>query len=138
MQGIRFTKKETKKHLLSSGIPCKIHNCVKCCLESRMPLSRFDASRISSRGYRFKDFLLKRGRERYLKNSNGRCVFLGENGCRIYSFRPEGCRLYPLVYNEHLRKVVVHDLCPYGHEFKFSRDDIENLNALFGKLYKKK
>jgi Fe-S-cluster containining protein len=127
-------KNETKKHLLSSGIPCMIHNCVKCCIETRMPLSRIDVERISRQGYRFKDFVVKRRKERYLKNSNGRCVFLGDKGCKIYPFRPEGCRLYPLVYNENYRKVVVHDLCPYGHEFKVSRDDIENLHVLLKKL----
>jgi Fe-S-cluster containining protein len=128
---------ETKKHLLSSGIPCTVHNCVKCCIETRMPLSRIDIERISRQGYRFKDFVVKRKRERRLKNRNGRCVFLRDNRCIIYSFRPEGCRLYPLVYNESYRKVVVHDLCPYGHEFKVSRDDIENLYVLSKKLYKK-
>ena len=129
--------KETKKHLLSSGIPCTIHNCVKCCIETRMPLSRIDVERISRQGYRFKDFVVKRRKERYLKNSNGRCFFLGDEGCKIYPFRPEGCRLYPLVYNENYRKVVVHDLCPYGHEFKVSRDDIENLHVLLKKLQKR-
>jgi Fe-S-cluster containining protein len=125
---------ETKKHILSSGIPCTIYNCVKCCQETRMPLSRNDIERISRQGNRFKDFVVKRSRERYLKNRNGRCVFLGNNGCIIYSFRPEGCRLYPLVYNENYGKFVVHDLCPYSHEFKIGREDIENLNVLFHKL----
>ena len=120
---------ETEKHLLNSGIPCTIHNCVKCCIETRMPLSRDDILRISRQGNRFKDFVVKRKRERRLKNRNGRCVFLRDNGCIIYSFRPEGCRLYPLVYNENNRKVVVHDLCPYGHEFKVIRDDVETLYA---------
>ena len=64
----------------------------------------------------------------------GRCVFLGEDSCKIYSFRPEGCRLYPLVYNEKDRKAVVHDLCPYGLEFKVSGEDRENLVAFFKKL----
>ena len=120
---------ETKKHLLSSGIPCTVHNCVKCCIETRMPLSRIDIERISRQGYRFKDFVVKRKRERRLKNRNGVCVFLGDNGCKIYSFRPEGCRLYPLVYNEKCGKFVIHGLCPYGHEFKVSREDVEALYA---------
>jgi Fe-S-cluster containining protein len=55
----------------------------------------------------------------------------------IYSFRPEGCRVYPLVYDENNRKVFVHDLCPYGHEFKVSGGDIETLHAFFKKLSKK-
>jgi Fe-S-cluster containining protein len=101
-----------------------------------MSLSRIDIERISRQGYRFKDFVVKRKRERHLKNRKGRCVFLGDNGCIIYSFRPEGCRLYPMVYNENNRKVVIHDLCPYGHEFKVSRDDIENLHVFFKKLSK--
>ncbi|MHA1216032.1 MAG: YkgJ family cysteine cluster protein [Candidatus Thorarchaeota archaeon] len=125
---------ETEKHLLSSGIPCTVHSCVKCCIETRMPLSRMDIERISRQGHRFKDFVVKRKRERRLKNRNGRCVFLGDDGCKIYSFRPEGCRLYPLVYNENNGKYVIHDLCPYGHEFKVSGDDIENLHVFFKKL----
>ena len=127
----------TRKHLLSGGVPCLIHGCVKCCIETRMPLSRFDIRRISGQGYRFRDFVVKRKRERYLRNSKGRCVFLGDNCCRIYSFRPEGCRLYPLVYDENKGKAVVHDLCPYGHEFKVSGEDRENLHAFFKKLTKK-
>jgi len=102
-----------------------------------MPLSRIDIERISRQGYRFKDFVVKRKRERHLKNRKGRCVFLGDKGCKIYSFRPEGCRLYPMVYNENYRKVVIHDLCPYGHEFKVSGEDRENLYVFFKKLSKK-
>lgn len=101
-----------------------------------MPLTSFDIERISKQGYRIKDFVVKRRRERQLKNVNGGCVFLGDNGCKIYSFRPEGCRLYPLVYDEDDRKGVIHDFCPYGHEFKVGRDDIEKLNVLIKKLDK--
>jgi hypothetical protein len=43
-----------------------------------MSLSHIDIERISRQGYRFKDFVVKRKRERHLKNRNGRCVFLGE------------------------------------------------------------
>jgi len=130
-------KNENKKHLLSSGTPCKVHNCVKCCIETRMPLTRFDIERISKQGYRIKDFVVKRKRERQLKNHNGRCVFLGDDGCIIYSFRPEGCRLYPLIYNEDDGKGFIHDFCPYGQEFKVSKDDIEKLSVLIKKLDKK-
>jgi Fe-S-cluster containining protein len=128
---------ETKKHLIRSGIPCKIHNCVKCCIETSMPLSHFDIERISRKGYWFKDFVVKHRKECHLKNINGRCVFLGINGCNIYSFRPEGCRLYPLVFDENYGRVVIHDFCPYGHEYNVSREDIDNLYALFKKLNKR-
>ena len=127
----------SKKHLLSSGIPCTIHSCVKCCVDTRMPLTRIDIERISRQGYRSKDFVVKRRKERRLKNRDGRCVFLGDNGCIIYSSRPEGCRLYPLIYNENDGKGVVHDFCPYGHEFKVSGEDVEKLYVLIKKLDEK-
>jgi Fe-S-cluster containining protein len=85
-------------------------------------------------GYRFKDFVMKRKKKHHLKNINGRCVFLGDNGCIIYSFRPEGCQLYPLIYDENFRKFVIHDLCPYSHMFKASMEDIEVLFSLIKKL----
>ena len=127
-------RNEAWKHLLSSGIPCTIHNCVKCCIETRMPLTSVDIERISKQGYDIKDFVVKRKGERQLKNVDGRCVFLGDDGCKIYSFRPIGCRLYPLVYDEDDGKGVIHDFCPHRHEFKVSRDDVENLFALIKEL----
>ena len=129
---------ETMKHLLSSGVPCSIHNCVKCCIDTNMPLTDLDVERLSKHGYRFIDFIVKRGGERHLKNVNGRCVFLGDDGCLIYAYRPEGCRLYPLVYNEEWGDVFIHDLCPYGHEFKVIKDDAEKLIVLYRTIYKKK
>jgi hypothetical protein len=102
-----------------------------------MPLSRSDIARISRQGYRFKDFIVKRGRERRLKNIRGRCVFLRDDGCAIYPFRPEGCRFYPLVLNEDMMKAVIHDLCPHGHEFEVGRDDVENLIELYRKISNK-
>ncbi|MFC1803089.1 YkgJ family cysteine cluster protein [Thermoproteota archaeon] len=127
---------ETKKQRLNSGIPCRTQSCSKCCVNTHMPLTRIDIKRISKQGYRYKDFVIRRKRERYLKNLNGRCFFLGDNGCNIYSHRPDGCRLYPLVYNENTSQVVIHDLCQYGNMFKVSRDDIENLHSLIKNLNK--
>lgn len=102
-----------------------------------MPLSRSDIDRISRQGHRFKDFVVKRGRERRLKNSRGRCVFLSEDGCAIYPFRPEGCRFYPLVLNGDTTNAVIHDLCPHGREFEVGKDDVENLTALYCKISNK-
>lgn len=125
---------EANKHALNGGIPCKNHNCYKCCIETRMPLTQNDIVRISKHGYRFKEFVVKRRGERCLKNRKGRCVFLEKNGCTIYSFRPEGCKLYPLLYDEDHEKGVIHNFCPYGHEYNVSSKDIENLHILIKKL----
>jgi len=122
------------KHPLNSGIPCIIHQCVKCCIETEMELTRSDIERIKKLGYKLKDFTVKNGRDHYLKNHNGKCVFLRDNRCVIYSYRPEGCRLYPLIFDEDSGKAALHEFCPYRHEFKVSREDIENLHAVIKKL----
>ena len=113
-----------EKHPLRSGVPCVNHNCVKCCLETEMPLSRFDIDRILELDHQLEDFAVKTGREWRLKNRFGRCVFLLAEGCTIYSHRPEGCRIYPLVYDEATGKAVMHRLCPYRHEFEVGKDDV--------------
>lgn len=86
------------------------------------------------RGYRFEDFSVKSGKEWCLKNHSGRCIFLSEDGCKIYSVRPEGCRLYPLMYDENIQKAVMDKICPYGNEFKVLSDDFKKLRALLKKL----
>ena len=69
------------KHLLSSGTPCKIQSRVKCCMETRMPLTSLDVERISEQGCGIKNFVVKRRIERQLINVDGRRVFLGDDGC---------------------------------------------------------
>ena len=127
---------ETTKQPLNSGTPCRIYSCYKCCIDTHMPVTGMDIKRIKNQGYRYKDFVIRRKRERYLKNVNGKCFFLGDDGCKIYSSRPDGCRLYPLVYNENTGQAVIHDFCPYGHMFKVSRDDVESIRSLVKELEK--
>lgn len=131
-----YSHAHPKQQPLNSGIPCRIHNCSKCCVDTHMPLTGTDIKRISELGYRYKYFVIRRKRERYLKNLNGKCIFLGENGCKIYSSRPEGCRIYPLVYNENTGQAITHDFCPYKNMFKVRREDIEKLHSLIKKLNK--
>jgi len=101
-----------------------------------MPLSRGDIKRILNLGYPLNDFTIKSGKEWILKNHKGRCVFLSDNGCKIYVNRPEGCQQYPLVYDENVHKAVIDHLCPYGDEFKVRKDDIRELMLLLEKLEK--
>jgi Fe-S-cluster containining protein len=122
------------RHLLRSGTPCVNHQCVTSCLETEMPLSCIDIGRILDLGYRLEDFAVKTGNEWHLKNRCGKCVFLSADGCTIYSHRPDGCRIYPLVYDEAQRKAVLHQLCPHHHEFQVRPDDIENLRLQLNNL----
>lgn len=121
---------KAKKKLLNSGIPCKIHLCNKCCIDTHMPVTGTDIKKITRQGYRHRDFVIRRKKDRYLKNINGKCFFLGDDVCKIYSFRPKGCQLYPLVYNERTSQAIIHDFCPYGHMFKINNEDVESLRSL--------
>ena len=122
------------RHLLTSGIPCVKHKCVKCCLETRMPLSNPDLKRILKLGYKLECFAEKTQGGWRLKNNSGRCVFLLEERCGIYSHRPEGCRLYPVVYDENQKKSAIDLLCPYGYLFNVRRNDVARLKILLEKL----
>lgn len=124
----------TNKQPLDSGVPCLNHDCQECCIKTRMPLARSDIERIRNIGYRFKFFVVKKGKERYLKNSAGKCVFLKDRGCNIYEFRPEGCKLYPLIHDVVSGRTFIHEFCPYGYEFKFNKEEVNRLNLLFEEL----
>jgi len=127
-------KIEDARHLPASGIPCLKHRCVKCCLETRMPLSNLDLKRILKLGYRLEYFAVKTKEGSRLRNSSGRCVFLQGEGCEIYPHRPAGCRLYPLVYDETLKRSVIDSICPYSHEFRVQRADVQRLKSLIGEI----
>jgi len=122
------------KSSLESGEPCVRHRCVKCCIETEMPLTEEDIRRISGLGYKVEEFSVRDGEKFRLKNKFGRCVFLTDEGCKIYAFRPEGCRLYPLVFDDSLKKPVLDELCPYREEFGIKRSDLERLLRLIEKL----
>ena len=99
-----------------------------------MPLSNLDIKRMLKLGCRLEYFAVETKTGWRLKNSSGRCVFLLEEGCGMYPHRPEGCRLYPLVYDENLKKAVIDSLCPYGYEFEVQKNDVERLRNLIEKL----
>ena len=102
-----------------------------------MPLTRDDIKRIKQLGYTESDFVVwdQNGVPR-LKNVNGRCVFLDTKTmlCKIYPYRPEGCRIYPLVYIEG-EGVEPDNLCPMAHTM--SNEEIEKLKPRLLKLIKR-
>jgi Fe-S-cluster containining protein len=129
-------KSGTKKCSLRSGALCVKYKCIHCCIETRMPLSGLDIKRILKLDYWLEDFAIKTKEGWQLKNRFGRCVFLLEGGCKIYRQRPEGCKLYPLVYDENSGKMVLDNLCPYRYEFKLEKDDNQKLKSLLEGLEK--
>ena len=116
-------------------VNCKTKNgfCGNCCYNTEMLLTEEDERRIESLGYRKEEFSVVVDGVRRLRNVNGKCFFLENNMCRIYEHRPEGCRLYPAVYNG--RDIIVDKFCPKWREIKITESDKKALLKLIKKIY---
>ncbi|OYT58566.1 zinc/iron-chelating domain-containing protein [Euryarchaeota archaeon ex4484_178] len=100
-----------------------------------MMLTEEDVKRISSLGYR--NFYYEKDGFLYLRNVNGKCVFLDENGlCKIYEHRPEGCRFYPFLYDPDRDEIILDEDCPYRDEFTLENE--ENLKKLVLRILKER
>ncbi|MFX0076648.1 MAG: YkgJ family cysteine cluster protein [Candidatus Hermodarchaeota archaeon] len=101
----------------------KCENCGKCCLETEMILSQQDVdliiNNISNKSYK-EYFKFKRSKGYYqLRNIEGHCVFfeLATKNCKIYEYRPQGCRFYPLIYDFQKQDCSFDADCPRIHLF---------------------
>ena len=92
----------------------RCQRCGTCCLQTEMLLSQQDIQRLTKRGYPTEKFV-RFDKEGYatLRNRQGHCVFLNPKTrrCTVYADRPEGCRVYPVVFDEE-KGVVADTLCP--------------------------
>jgi hypothetical protein len=79
-----------------------------------MLLSAKDIKRLENQGYT-RDFFVQFDNEGYatLKNHRGYCVFYNpeKNRCKVRAHRPEGCRIYPVLYDED-KGITVDTICP--------------------------
>jgi len=100
--------------------PCLQYRCVKCCLKTQMPLSNSDIIRISDVGFSKNFFVVKRNGDWQLRNSGGKCVFHNGQRCTIYNDRPEGCRLYPTIFDPYRNETVSDTHCPHHEEFQLT------------------
>ncbi len=96
--------------------PCRRHRCTLCCRDTRMTLTEADVAALEATGATGFARLDDNGDLEFV-NRDGRCVFLGDDGCRVYEARPEGCRLYPLVLDLRSGMVIRDTLCPHRGEF---------------------
>jgi len=113
---------------------CIKNNCIKCCNQTSMILSNKDIEKIHKAGYKINFFVRENKGYLKLKNINGRCVFHNGQFCMIYKYRPEGCKIYPLIYDIGLNCAIVDNLCPYRYEFKFKNEDNMKLLDLISKI----
>jgi Fe-S-cluster containining protein len=102
--------------------PCVRNACHICCLDTRMTLTEADVARLEAAGY--EDFyFVNDDHDLQLLNVDGHCIFLVEGRCSVHDDRPEGCRLYPLILDLSVDRVVLDAVCPWADEFTFTQDD---------------
>ena len=92
--------------------------CALCCYNTEMPLTEDDMRRLEALGYRREEFAVKGPDGVWrLRNVDGHCFFLDPRtgACKVYPYRPQGCRLYPLVYDPDSDAVIVDPECPMAH-----------------------
>ncbi|MGD6809054.1 MAG: YkgJ family cysteine cluster protein [Candidatus Bathyarchaeia archaeon] len=89
-------------------------HCGICCTETEMLLSNEDIKRLEKKGFH-KKYFMKIDKQGYaqLKNRNGYCVFydIEKRQCSIYTERPEGCRVYPVILDEDVG-IIIDEICP--------------------------
>ena len=117
---------------------CLENKCIKCCLETSMLLSNQDINKIKKLGYDKNFFVRKKNGWLQLKNINGKCVFHNGKICTIYENRPEGCSLYPIIYDMDAKSAVFDKDCPLKHEFIMTKQLEKKLYALVSKIEKER
>ena len=101
-----------------------------------MLLLEDDVQRIVSLGFKGGSFAVESDGFKMLRNSSGggRCVFHDGKQCTIYSNRPAGCRLYPIIFDEDLNHPVKDLSCPYRDEFDLPLKAKRELSDVYLKL----
>lgn len=106
----------------------KCENCGKCCIETEMLLSNQDIELVINKSVdqlNRDDFALKNIEGFYqLKNVEGHCFFFNiySKNCKIYNYRPQGCRIYPLIYDFQTEKCMLDKDCPRSNLFYKKRN----------------
>ena len=113
---------------------CLETKCIQCCIETNMLLSYHDIENIQKMRYDQKFFISKRNGWLQLKNHQGRCVFHNGTRCTIYDQRPEGCTLYPVVYDKDNKSAILDGECPQKQCFPLKKSKTQQLIDLISTL----
>lgn len=113
---------------------CLRTRCNQCCRHTNMLLTARDIERLASLGYDRSFFVEERDGWLQLKNAHGRCVFHTGERCRIYDHRPEGCMLYPVVYDADRRDAILDFECPQRQRFSLGGPPVYKLMQLISTL----
>jgi hypothetical protein len=99
-----------------------------------MVLTKKDIELIKKHGYDDAFFVCEHDGWFLLKNSEGRCVFHNGTQCCIYEFRPEGCSLYPVVFDKDTNTMILDSECPQKNLFPRSKQKETQLRHLVSVL----
>ena len=114
---------------------CQRKNCHSCCQHTNMHLTNNEIIQIK-KIYIKPFFIQTKDGWIHLKNHNGRCIFHDGTQCTIYSIRPMGCQLYPLVYSLDDHQPIYDSICPFPESFPPSPKKIKQLQSLITLLFK--
>ena len=114
---------------------CLRTRCNQCCRHTNMLLTTRDIERIASLGYDRTFFVKEHNRWLQMKNAHGRCVFHTGERCSIYDHRPEGCMLYPVVYNADRRSAILDAECSQKQRFSLGERKVRKLMLLISTLH---
>jgi len=103
-----------------------------------MLLQREDIDHLKRLGFDSNYFVVNRDGWLQLKNHDGRCVFNDGKKCSIYAYRPEGCKIYPIVYDEDKDRAALDGDCPHRDEFRISKIKGKIVISLIAKLEEEK
>jgi uncharacterized protein len=113
---------------------CLETKCIQCCIKTNMVLTTQDIKTIEKLGYEPQTFVTQRNGWLQLRNHKGRCVFHNGTICTIYEHRPEGCVLYPIVFDKDDRCAIYDSQCPQKQCFSLSRAKEQQLHSLIQHL----
>jgi uncharacterized protein len=120
---------------------CLKKRCIACCVDTQMPLSLQDISRIEGLGFAKDYFVVSTKGWLQLKNRDGRCVFHNGTRCEIYDHRPKGCRLYPVIFDYDTKRPVLDEDCPYKEEFSITdaarKELLQLVSRIMAERYKR-
>lgn len=113
---------------------CLETKCIQCCINTNMVLTIQDIQTIETLGHESRSFITRRNGWLRLRNNKGRCVFHNGTICTIYDHRPEGCVLYPVVYDIYHRCAIYDSECPQKQCFPLSTTKEQRLQSLVRRL----
>ena len=113
---------------------CIYFRCIHCCKDTEMPLLNSDIERIEGLGFSPDFFVDTHDGWLLLKNRDGRCVFHTGVICSIYDDRPEGCKLYPLIYDADTKSATIDEECPHRTDFLLSQRSRKKLLHIVSRI----